>query len=86
MIAPDEGLTEITGMHSKQTRKETMRGITLESFDTSPELHEVPTPQIATNEVLIRVHAASINAVDVATAAGMLRGINPEAKTDQLKC
>ena len=29
-----------------------MRAIILESFDSSPALHEVPTPQIAPNEVL----------------------------------
>jgi NADPH2:quinone reductase len=52
-----------------------MRAITLESFDSSPELHEVPTPQIAPNEVLLRVHASSINGFDVAAAAGMLQGM-----------
>jgi NADPH2:quinone reductase len=52
-----------------------VRAITLESFDNSPELHEVPTPQIAPNEVLVRVHASSINAFDVAVAAGMLQGM-----------
>jgi NADPH:quinone reductase-like Zn-dependent oxidoreductase len=52
-----------------------MRAITLESFDSSPALHEVPTPQIAPNEVLVRVHASSINGFDVAVAAGMLQGM-----------
>jgi NADPH2:quinone reductase len=52
-----------------------MRAITLESFDRSPELHEVPTPQIAPNEVLVRVHASSINPFDVAIATGMLQGM-----------
>ena len=52
-----------------------MRAVTLESFDNSPELHEVPTPQIAPNEVLVRVHASSINAFDVAVGAGMLQGM-----------
>jgi NADPH:quinone reductase len=52
-----------------------MRAITLESFDSSPELHEVPTPQSAPNEVLVRVHASSINGFDVAVAAGMLQGM-----------
>jgi len=52
-----------------------MRAITLESFDSSPKLHEVPTPQIAPNDVLVRVHASSINAFDVDVAAGMLRGM-----------
>ncbi|HET7270419.1 MAG TPA: NADP-dependent oxidoreductase [Rubrobacter sp.] len=52
-----------------------MRAITLESFDRGPQLHEVPTPQIGPDEVLIRVHASSINALDVKIAAGMLRGM-----------
>src|SRR5215217_3510135 len=64
-------------MHGKETKKEkeTMRAVTLESFDNSPELQEVPTPQIAPNEVLVRVHASSINAFDVAVGAGMLQGM-----------
>ena len=51
-------------MHSKQTKKEKkrpMRAIMLESFDSSPALREVPPPQIAPNEVLVRVHASSVN-------------------------
>jgi NADPH:quinone reductase-like Zn-dependent oxidoreductase len=49
-----------------------MRAIILESFDSSPALHEVPTPQIAPNEVLVRVHASSVNPVDGAIVAGMM--------------
>ena len=49
-----------------------MRAIMLESFDSSPALHEVPTPQIAPNEVLVRVHGSSVNPVDGAIAAGMM--------------
>jgi NADPH:quinone reductase-like Zn-dependent oxidoreductase len=52
-----------------------MRAITLESFDHSLGLHEVPSPQVFSNEVLIRVHASSINAFDVAVATGMLQGM-----------
>ena len=50
-----------------------MRAILLESFDSSPALREVPTPQIAPNEVLVRVQASSVNPVDGAIAAGMLK-------------
>jgi NADPH:quinone reductase-like Zn-dependent oxidoreductase len=32
-----------------------MRAITIESFDSDPALNEVPTPQIAPNEVLVRL-------------------------------
>ena len=49
-----------------------MRAFILESFDTSPALHEVPTPQIAPNELLVRVHASSVNPVDGAIVAGMM--------------
>jgi NADPH:quinone reductase len=52
-----------------------MQAIILESFDSSPALHEVPTPQIAPNEVLVRVHASSVNPVDGAIAAGMMSGM-----------
>lgn len=52
-----------------------MRAVTLESFEVSPQLHEVPTPQIGSNEVLVRVHASSINALDAKVATGMLQGM-----------
>src|SRR5918995_1974864 len=62
-------------MQSKQPKREkteTMRAITLESFDSGPALHEVPTPKIAPNEVLVRVRASSVNPVDGAIVAGMM--------------
>jgi NADPH:quinone reductase-like Zn-dependent oxidoreductase len=49
-----------------------MRAIMLESFDSNPTLREVPTPQIAPNEMLVRVRASSVNPVDGAIAAGMM--------------
>jgi NADPH:quinone reductase-like Zn-dependent oxidoreductase len=49
-----------------------MRALVLEGFDSSPALREVPTPQIAPNEVLVRVGASSVNPVDGAIAAGMM--------------
>src|SRR5919106_5131947 len=49
-----------------------MRAIMLESFESSPALREVPTPQISPNGVLVRVHASSVNPVDGAIAAGMM--------------
>ena len=63
-------------MQSKQRKKEeieTMRAITLESFDTDPTLQDIPTPQIAPNEVLVRVRASSVNPVDNAIVSGMLK-------------
>ena len=50
-----------------------MRAITLESFESSPALNEVPTPQIAPNDVLVRVHASSVNPIDNAIVSGMLK-------------
>jgi NADPH:quinone reductase len=52
-----------------------MRAIILESLDSSPALQEIPTPQIAPNEVLVRVRASSANPVDNAIASGMLEGM-----------
>jgi NADPH:quinone reductase len=54
---------------------ETMRAITLERFESDPTLQGIPTPQIAPNEVLVRVRASSVNPVDNAIAAGMMRGM-----------
>jgi NADPH:quinone reductase len=64
-------------MYGKEAKKEkeTMRAIRLESFDRSPQLQEAPSPQIASNEILVRVHASSINAFDVAIATGVLQGM-----------
>src|SRR5215216_3040933 len=63
-------------MQSEQPNKEeiqTMRAITLESFDSDPTLQDIPTPQIAPNEVLVRVRASSVNPMDNAIASGMLK-------------
>src|SRR3954454_22072196 len=50
-----------------------MRAIALDSADTAPALREdLPAPTAAENEVLVRVHASSINPVDNSIASGML--------------
>jgi len=50
-----------------------MRAITLDSADTAPALREdLPDPTPADNEVLVRVHASSVNPVDNSIAAGLL--------------
>ena len=50
-----------------------MRGLTLDSRDTEPALREdLPSPTPADNEVLVRVHASSVNPVDNSIATGML--------------
>jgi NADPH:quinone reductase-like Zn-dependent oxidoreductase len=51
-----------------------MRAFTLDSFDVQPSLRvDLPEPEPAANEVLVRVHASSVNPVDVFIAAGGLR-------------
>jgi len=51
-----------------------MRAITLDNFGASPGLREdLPAPTPAANEVLVRVRASSVNPIDSAIAAGMLK-------------
>ena len=50
-----------------------MRAITLDGPDSAPALREdLPDPTPADNEVLVRVHASSVNPVDNSIAAGLL--------------
>ena len=50
-----------------------MRAITLNGPDTAPALREnLPEAAPADNEVLVRVHASSVNPVDNSIAAGLL--------------
>jgi NADPH2:quinone reductase len=50
-----------------------MRAITLDGTETAPALREdLPAPSPADNEVLVRVHASSVNPVDNSIAAGLL--------------
>src|SRR3954469_8041325 len=56
-----------------------MRAITLNAPDTRPALHEdLPEPSLADNEVLVRVHASSVNPVDGSIAAGLLAQMGVE--------
>jgi NADPH:quinone reductase len=51
-----------------------MRAFTLDSFDVQPSLRDdLPEPELGTNELLVRVHASSVNPVDVFIASGGLR-------------
>src|SRR4051794_8483803 len=50
-----------------------MRAITLDSAETQPALREdLPEPTPGDTEILVRVHASSVNPVDNSIAAGML--------------
>jgi NADPH:quinone reductase-like Zn-dependent oxidoreductase len=50
-----------------------MKAVTLDAPGATPALHEyLPAPEPGTGEVLVRVHATSVNPIDGAIAAGML--------------
>src|SRR3954447_26582355 len=56
-----------------------MKAVTLTAFDTPPALHEdLPAPTVAPNEVLVRVHASSVNPADNSIAAGLLQQMGVE--------
>jgi NADPH:quinone reductase len=51
-----------------------MRAFTLERFDAPPSLRDdLSTPDPGDDEVLVRVHASSVNGADVAIAGGVLK-------------
>jgi NADPH:quinone reductase len=54
-----------------------MRAYTLDDFDTTPALRDLPTsaPAPGAGELVVRVQASSANPVDNAIAAGMLKGM-----------
>jgi NADPH:quinone reductase-like Zn-dependent oxidoreductase len=47
-----------------------MRAYILESLDRAPAIVDVPEPSVGDDEVLVRVHAASVNPIDEAIATG----------------
>jgi NADPH:quinone reductase-like Zn-dependent oxidoreductase len=47
-----------------------MRAVTLESVPSAPAVTEVDTPRPEAGELLVKVAAASLNGIDLATAAG----------------
>ncbi len=56
-----------------------MRAITIDGPDSRPALRgDLPAPTPAENEVLVRVHASSVNPVDNSIAAGMLARMGVE--------
>ena len=51
-----------------------MRAVTLDSFDAAPAVRsDLPDPTVAEDGLVVRVRASSVNPVDNAIAAGMLR-------------
>src|SRR5215211_5424649 len=56
-----------------------MRAVTLDAFDMPPRLRDdLPPPTPAAHEVLVRVHASSVNPADNGIAAGMLKQMGIE--------
>ena len=66
----------------------TIEALALEGFDRPPEVIDVPAPQPAAGEVLVRVHAASVNAFDSFVAMGMARAFMPlrVPRGDRARC
>jgi NADPH2:quinone reductase len=54
-------------------RESSMRAYILEDLDRPPALAEVPMPTVGEHEVLVRVHATSVNPIDSAIVAGEVR-------------
>jgi NADPH:quinone reductase-like Zn-dependent oxidoreductase len=54
-----------------------MRALHVPAAGEQPRLSELPTPEVAEGTVLIKVKAASLNAIDNALAAGLLAGMIP---------
>ncbi|HMG29167.1 MAG TPA: NADP-dependent oxidoreductase [Jiangellaceae bacterium] len=52
-----------------------MRAITMSGFGVDAGPAEHPTPSPAPGQVLVRVHASSVNGFDVSVAAGYLQGM-----------
>jgi NADPH:quinone reductase-like Zn-dependent oxidoreductase len=54
-----------------------MRALHVPAAGESPQLAELPVPEVADGTVLVRVKAAGLNAIDNALAAGMMAGMIP---------
>ena len=53
-----------------------MKAFVLDDFDTAPAVRgDLPEPALSDNQLLVRVHASSVNPVDVHIAAGALKGM-----------
>lgn len=50
-----------------------MRAIALADFETQPDVLDLPVPEPAAGEVLIRVNTASVNGFDLVVVSGVLK-------------
>jgi NADPH:quinone reductase-like Zn-dependent oxidoreductase len=55
----------------------TIRALAMEGFDRAPAVIDIPAPEPAAGEVLVRVRAASVNAYDTFVAMGMMKDYLP---------
>lgn len=63
-----------------EVRSDMMQAVVLEQYGTEDNLKvdSIPRPKITAEQVLIRVHAASVNPIDWKIRQGMLKWIIPE--------
>src|SRR5207247_1628083 len=52
-----------------------MRAMAMTDYESGISLHELPKPEPAPNELLVRVRASSVNRIDVLVAGGALKGM-----------
>jgi NADPH2:quinone reductase len=52
-----------------------MRAFAMNDFNSPPAVVDLPQPEPGPGEVLVRVRASSLNGIDMATAAGVLKGM-----------
>jgi NADPH:quinone reductase-like Zn-dependent oxidoreductase len=67
----------LVGVYVQGLRRATMRAIAIESFGAPARTVEVPRPQPAAGEILVRVSAAGVNPYDWKIADGALQGTMP---------
>ena len=51
-----------------------MRAVTIEDFNTKPEMTDLPVPRPADGEVLVKIETSSVNGLDEAIAEGSFKG------------
>lgn len=50
-----------------------MKAIRIHNFDEAPAIEDVPVPDLAPDQVLVRVHAAALNPLDALVVSGVAR-------------
>src|SRR5215213_1365106 len=63
----------------RQKGRQQVRAVTMDAFETRTALRDdLPAPTPTPNEVLVRVHASSVNPADNSIAAGLLKQMGVE--------